>query len=234
MVGREALLRWSHPKRGNIPPDVFVPVIEDAGLMVQVGDWVIREACREAARWPDHARVAVNVSAAQLTGTGLLSTVVSALASSGLLAQRLELEVTESIFLADDAVTRDTLQRLRTLGIRLALDDFGTRYSSLGMLGRGEFAKIKIDRSFVNGAAAGKKSDRAIVEAIIALARGLDLEVTAEGIETNEEAEHMERMGCMQLQGFHFGRPMPADAIEQPTISSVPVRERRHALGRGR
>ena len=213
MVGREALLRWRHPKRGDIPPDQFIPIIEDAGLIHQIGDWVIREACAEAAGWDGEMRVAVNISAAQLTGASLAKTVLSALASTRLQPSRLELEVTESVFLGDDAATLASLERLRALGVRLVLDDFGKGYSSFGYLSRAHFAKIKIDQSFVRGAAEGAQDCVAIVNAILALARGLGVETTAEGVETERQAEVMRQLGCTQLQGFHFGRPVRAEEL---------------------
>ena len=213
VAAREALLRWRHPKRGDIPPDQFIPIIEDAGLIHQIGDWVIREACAEAASWDESIRVAVNVSAAQLTGAGLAKTVLGALAATRLEPSRLELEVTESVFLGDDAATLASLERLRALGVRLVLDDFGKGYSSFGYLSRAQFAKIKIDQSFVRGAAVGARDCVAIVHAILALARGLGVETTAEGVETVEQANVMRRLGCTQLQGFHFGRPVPAAAL---------------------
>ncbi|MDP9424221.1 MAG: EAL domain-containing protein [Pseudomonadota bacterium] len=211
VVGREALLRWRHPKRGDIPPDQFIPIIEDAGLIHQIGDWVIREACAEAVRWDGLMRVAVNISAAQLTGAGLAKTVLGALASTRLHPGRLELEVTESVFLGDDAATLASLERLRALGVRLVLDDFGKGYSSFGYLSRAHFAKIKIDQSFVRGAAEGAQDCVAIVHAILALARGLGVETTAEGVETETQANVMRQLGCTQLQGFHFGRPVRAE-----------------------
>ncbi len=212
-VGREALLRWNHPTRGDIPPDLFVPIIEDAGLIHQIGDWVIHEACAEAVKWPDHLTVAVNVSAAQLSGAGLANTVLGALAASGLAPDRLELEVTESVFLGDDATTLASLERLRALGMRMVLDDFGKGYSSFGYLSRARFSKIKIDQSFVRGAADGERESVAIVNAIMALARGLGMETTAEGVETPMQAQVMARLGCDQLQGFYFGRPVAAGEI---------------------
>ena len=214
VVGREALLRWHHPRRGDIPPDQFIPIIEDAGLIHQIGDWVIREACAEAAGWDRQMRVAVNISAAQLTGAGLAKTVLGALASTRLEPSRLELEVTESVFLGDDAATLASLERLRALGVRLVLDDFGKGYSSFGYLSRAKFAKIKIDQSFVRGAAEGARDCVAIVHAILALARGLGVETTAEGVETEVQADVMRQLGCTQLQGFHFGRPVRADQLE--------------------
>ena len=214
VVAHEALLRWRHPRRGDIPPDQFVPIIEDAGLIHQIGDWVIREACAEAARWERPLRVAVNISAAQLTGAGLAKTVLGALAKSRLEPGRLELEVTESVFLGDDAATLASLERLRALGVRLVLDDFGKGYSSFGYLSRARFSKIKIDQSFVRGAADGARDCVAIVNAILALARGLGVDTTAEGVETEAQAEIMRSLGCTQLQGFYFGRPVAADRIE--------------------
>ncbi|MEO7787282.1 MAG: EAL domain-containing protein [Sphingomicrobium sp.] len=214
VVGHEALLRWSHPRRGAIGPDVFVPIIEDVGLIHQIGDWVIREACAEAARWPRDRRVAVNVSVAQLTGAGLRQTVEEGLAASGLAPERLELEVTENVFLGDDIATLAALSSLQSLGVRLVLDDFGKGYSSFGYLSRACFAKIKIDQLFVRGAAAGRRESVAIVKSILALARGLGVETTAEGIETTAQAELMAHLGCTQLQGFLFGKPVAAAQIE--------------------
>jgi diguanylate cyclase (GGDEF)-like protein len=212
-VGREALLRWRHPVRGEISPELFVPIIEDSGLIHQIGDWAIREACIEAASWPEALTVAVNVSAAQLSGAGLAKTVLSALATSGLAPGRLELEVTESVFLGDDAATLASLERLRALGVRMVLDDFGKGYSSFGYLSRARFSKIKIDQSFVRAAATGERESAAIVHAILALARGLGVETTAEGVETAEQAAVMRRFGCDQLQGFYFGRPVAASDL---------------------
>jgi predicted signal transduction protein with EAL and GGDEF domain len=209
-VACEALLRWHHPTRGEIPPQRFIPIIEDAGLIHRIGDWVIRGACEEAASWDRPLRIAVNVSAAQLTGSGLAQTVVNALGMTGLAPERLELEVTESVFLGEDSATLASLDRLRKLGVRLVLDDFGKGYSSFGYLARARFSKIKIDQTFVRGAAQGARESVAIVHAILALARGLDIETTAEGIESAEQAKAMRELGCTQLQGFHFGRPAPA------------------------
>ena len=224
LVGREALLRWNHPTRGPIPPDQFIPIIEDAGLIHQIGEWVIREACREASRWDPSIRIAVNISAAQLSGSGLAETVLGALASSGLAPARLELEVTESIFLGDDLATLASLERLRALGARLVLDDFGKGYSSFGYLSRAQFAKIKIEQMFVRGAADGERDCMAIVNAIIALANGLDIETTAEGVETEAQAAAMRAVGCNQLQGFHFGRPVPAEDLAKQLATSERLR----------
>jgi EAL domain-containing protein (putative c-di-GMP-specific phosphodiesterase class I) len=237
IVGKEALLRWSHPERGEIPPDLFVPVIEDVGLISKVGNWVIRQACDDAKSWPTEMRVAVNVSAAQLAGCGLASAVVGALASSGLSPERLELEITESIFMADDVATLDSLDRLRKLGVQLVLDDFGTGYSSFGYLARARFHKIKIDKSFVHAVAEGSRQACAIVEAIVALAHGLSLKITAEGVESAEQARVMQALGCDLLQGFHFGRPaqqLAAASAVRPEPAPEPrlPATRRKAVGR--
>lgn len=221
LVGREALLRWDHPTRGPISPETFIPIIEDAGLIHRIGDWVIREACKEAASWPEKARIAVNISAAQLSGAGLAKTVVSALATSGLEPNRLELEVTESIFLGDDAETLASLERLRALGVRLVIDDFGKGYSSFGYLARAHFSKIKIDSMFARGAAEGDRNCLAIVRAILALADGLGVETTAEGIEEEAQALAMQELGIDQLQGYYFGRPEIPEARPE-----IPVAKR--------
>jgi diguanylate cyclase (GGDEF)-like protein len=225
-VGCEALLRWHHPTRGEIPPQRFIPIIEDAGLIHRIGDWVIRGACAEAASWDRPLRIAVNVSAAQLTGPGLAQTVVNALAATGLAPDRLELELTESVFLGEDAATLTSLERLRTLGVRLVLDDFGKGYSSFGYLARARFAKIKIDQTFVRGAAQGARESVAIVHAILALARGLGVETTAEGIETGEQAQVMRALGCTELQGFHFGHPAAAPGLKAPFAEPRQARRR--------
>ncbi|HVM22510.1 MAG TPA: EAL domain-containing protein [Sphingomicrobium sp.] len=231
VLGYEALLRWKHPTLGDIPPDRFVPIIEDAGLMNQIGSWVIREACAEAANWPSAHRVAVNVSATQINGASLAATVVGALAESGLPAERLELEVTESIFLGEDDATLSALAGLRALGVRLAIDDFGKGYSSFGYLARAQFAKIKIDQSFVRGVAEGRRESVAIVEGMLALARGLGVETTAEGIETEREAQLMGALGCSQLQGFLFGYPEPAARRHIGHRAKPQERGRRRAAG---
>jgi diguanylate cyclase (GGDEF)-like protein len=210
-LGYEALLRWNHPTEGDIPPDRFVPIIEDAGLINDIAGWVIRQACAEAATWPRPCRIAVNVSPVQLTASQLAETVASALAISGLLPDRLEIEVSERIFMGDDDATLESLGRLRELGVRLVIDDFGTGHSSFGYFHRAHFSKIKIDKLFVHGAAAGQREHLAIIEAILALARRLDIETTAEGIETQRQEQVMRQLGCGQLQGFRFGRPAVID-----------------------
>lgn len=212
VVAFEALLRWNHPVRGEVSPDVFIPIAEEAGLIRPIGEWVLRTACAEAARWPDHIKLAINLSAIQVEAEGLLASVVSAIAHSGLSADRLEFEVTESVYLREGPAAAQTLEALKSLGVGLALDDFGTGYSSLGYLQRADFSKIKIDRSFVKSAAAGCQESLAIIQAIVAMAHGLGMTTTAEGVETEAERKLVRELGCHQIQGFLVGRPERAQA----------------------
>ena len=205
--GFEALLRWSHPTRGMISPADFVPIAEDSGIIVPLGDWALRAACATAAGWPGHLRVAVNVSAVQFRQPGLEQSVVRALAASGLPACQLELEITESVLLADAEAVVACLHRLRELGVRIALDDFGTGYSSLSYLRRFPFDKIKIDRSFIREI--GDPDTAAIVRAVAGLGARLGTVVTAEGVETATQLEQVRNEGCTEVQGFLFGRPLP-------------------------
>jgi diguanylate cyclase (GGDEF)-like protein/PAS domain S-box-containing protein len=215
LVGFEALLRWNNPKFGNVSPAKFIPVAEDARLIVPIGDFVLRRSCKDAMNWPESARVAVNISVDQLTSTNFVETVISALHDSGLPAWRLELEVTESIFLRDGTLAVQVLDRLRGLGIKLSLDDFGTGYSSLGYLRNVRFDTIKIDRSFVQGAAKNKAESLAIIRAVVALADSLNIATTAEGVETESELAMIQQLGCKKIQGYYFGRPMIfADSLE--------------------
>lgn len=208
LVGFEALVRWNNPKFGNVSPAKFIPVAEDARLIVPIGDFVLRKACKDAMSWPETARVAVNISVDQLTSTNFVETVISALHDSGLAAWRLELEVTESIFLRDGTLAVQVLDRLRGLGIKLSLDDFGTGYSSLGYLRNVQFDTIKVDRSFVQGAAKNKAESLAIIRAVVALADSLNIATTAEGVETEAELAMIQQLGCKKIQGYYFGRPM--------------------------
>ena len=208
--GFEALLRWQHPELGNISPARFVPVAEEARLIAPIGEWVLRSACEEAMRWPDTVRIAVNVSAEQLTDPNFVTAVVSSLAHSRLPAQRLELEVTESVFMREGTGAVAVLEQLLKLGIRLALDDFGTGYSSLGYLSKTKFSTIKIDRSFVQGAAKNVPEALAIIRAVVAMADSLGMSTTAEGVETDSEYQLVRRLGCRKVQGYLFGRPMSA------------------------
>jgi len=219
IVSFEALLRWHNDQHGLVSPAKFIPLAEDTRLIVPIGEWVLREACREAMRWPPHIRVAVNVSGEQLLDSNFAATVVGALSLSGLAPQRLELEVTESIFVRDDNLARATLEKVMALGCHVALDDFGTGYSSLGYLRRLRFSNIKVDRSFVQGAATGNPESLAIIRAVVAMADSLDMSTTAEGVETAAELAAVQQLGCRKIQGYYYGRPMAADDTLQLFLS---------------
>ena len=211
IVGFEALIRWHHPERGMISPAEFIPLAEETGLIMQLGEWVMQAACREAATWPEHISVAVNVSAVQFRSPLLVDVVAAALQDAGLPGSRLEIEVTESIMLQDNVATLAMLHRLHSLGVRISMDDFGTGYSSLSYLRSFPFDKIKIDQSFIRDL--DKQGDaRAIVSAISGLGRSLGMSTTAEGVETLEQFEQLRADGCMEAQGYLFGRPMPGEA----------------------
>lgn len=210
VLGFEALLRWTHPEMGAISPVKFIPVAEEARLIAPIGEWVLRTACKEAVSWPDPVRVAINVSAEQLIHPSFVAAVMSALAQSGLEAHRLELEVTESVFVNADTGALKILDQLISLGIQLSLDDFGTGYSSLGYLSRTRFNTIKIDRSFVVGASNKKAESLAIIRAVVTLAESLGMATTAEGVETEAELAMVRGLGCRKIQGYYFGRPMLA------------------------
>ncbi|MBV8913012.1 MAG: EAL domain-containing protein, partial [Acetobacteraceae bacterium] len=210
--GLEALLRWNHPDRGAVSPALFIPLAEEIGLIGPIGAWVLRQACADAAAWPGAPRVSVNLSPAQFRGNQLAAQVADALASSGLAAARLELEVTESLLLGDHEDVLNLLHELRQLGVRIAMDDFGTGYSSLSYLRRFPFDKIKIDQSFVRGL--GEQDDwSAIIRAIIGLGRSLGMAVNAEGVETAEQLEVLRAEGCGEVQGYLFSKAQPAGAI---------------------
>ena len=209
----EALLRWHHPTRGMVPPDIFIPVAEACGLIQDIGDWVLHEACRQNRAWRDAGlpplTLAVNVSAAQFHGERLFNTVSAALASNGLEPQWLELELTESVVMSDPAQSIDMLERLSRMGVLLAIDDFGTGYSSMSYLRRFPLDKLKIDRSFIKDMARGT-DDVTIVQAIISLAHSLRLKVVAEGVENAEQLKLLQELGCDKFQGYHFSRALPA------------------------
>ena len=211
--GFEALIRWNNQTLGNVSPARFIPLAEDSRLIAPIGEWVLRNACAEAMRWPSNLKVAINVSAEQLTDPKFASLVVSALAQSGLPPQRLEIEVTESVFLRDGGGAAQLLDQLIALGIRLSLDDFGTGYSSLGYLRKTQFSTIKVDRTFVVGAAKGHTESIAIIRAVVALADSLGMATTAEGAETEREVETIRSLGCSNIQGYYYGRPMPASEV---------------------
>ena len=212
VVGYEALLRWDHPVHGAISPAEFIPIAEDSGLIDPIGEWVLRTACAAAAAWPRPARVAVNVSPAQFLRPTLPALVASAIAHAGIAAHRLELEITESVFLNEDSSTARLLEALKATGARLVLDDFGTGYSSLAYLKKAPFDKIKIDQSFVRGAAHDPRNV-AIIRAVVAMAETLNLETTAEGVETQDEIALIRQLGCSHIQGFAYGQPMAPDAV---------------------
>lgn len=210
----EALLRWYSPERGTIRPQDFVPVAEETGLIAQVGEWVLHEACLAASRWPESVNVAVNLSTAQFRNRNLYSQITSALQTSGLDPRRLELEVTESLLLQESEATLRVLHHIRRLGVRISMDDFGTGYSSLSYLRSFPFDKIKIDRSFVKDLHAASDS-RAIVSAVIGLGRSLGMVTTAEGIETEEQLDAVRKEGCTEVQGFLLSPPLPASAVDR-------------------
>ncbi|WP_458760461.1 putative bifunctional diguanylate cyclase/phosphodiesterase [Afipia sp. TerB] len=212
IVAFESLLRWRHPVKGMISPGEFIPVAEDIGLIPTIGEWVLREACAEAARWPDDIKVAVNLSPVQFRSRNLTQIVLSALAQSGLSPKRLELEITESIFLAETETNLATLHRLREFGVRISMDDFGTGYSSLSYLRSFPFDKIKIDRSFVRDLSE-RPDCVAIVRAISGLGRSLNISTTAEGVETMDQLDTLRAEGCTEVQGFLFSAARPADDI---------------------
>ena len=210
----EALIRWNHPTRGLISPIDFIPVAEETGLIVPIGAWVVREACREAAQWPDHVRIAVNVSSVQFHRPGLSEVIFQALAASGLPPARLEIEITESIFLEGGEATLALLHSLRALGVRIALDDFGTGYSSLSYLQSFPFDKLKIDQSFIRDLLT-RPGASAVVRAITDLASALGMETTAEGVEDTAQLDQLREQGCSTVQGYLFARPMRADSVTQ-------------------
>jgi predicted signal transduction protein with EAL and GGDEF domain len=216
--GFEALLRWNHPEQGMIAPATFIPLAEEIGFIVPLGEWVIRQACAAAIRWPGDLRVAVNISAVQFRNPGLMQVIVGALANSGLDPTRLEIEITETVLLENKETTLDVLHQLRALGVRIAMDDFGTGYSSLTYLQCFPFDKIKIDRSFVKDIADNTGSLN-IVRAVAALANGMGMTATAEGVETREQLDRIKSEGCTEMQGFLFSQPLPAHEIERLFLS---------------
>jgi diguanylate cyclase (GGDEF)-like protein len=214
-VGHEALLRWQHPTRGLVAPDDFIPIAEETGLIVEIGQWVIREALSEAASWPAHMAVAVNLSPAQLRDKALLSTIIQTLASSGVAPNRLELEITETMLLQDTQEVLGLLHKLRALGVRIALDDFGTGYSSLNYLRSFPFDKIKIDRCFIAELTA-REDCQAIVRSVLSMASDLNMVTTAEGVEAFEQLEALRAGGCDQAQGYLFSKAVPAAELGLP------------------
>lgn len=222
ICGFEALLRWNHPERGLVPPMEFISLAEETELIIPIGEWVLRQACKEAASWPTDIGVAVNISPVQFKMRNLAQMVINALASSGLPAQRLELEITESVLLFKNESTLETLHQLRDLGVRISMDDFGTGYSSLSYLRSFPFDKIKIDRSFVHGATSIQDS-MAIIRAVTGLGTSLGMTTTGEGVETKEELEYLRKEGCTQAQGYFFSQPKPASEIRNMLSKQTPA-----------
>ncbi|SEO76445.1 EAL domain, c-di-GMP-specific phosphodiesterase class I (or its enzymatically inactive variant) [Methylobacterium sp. ap11] len=208
----EALLRWRHPREGFVSPGEFIPIAEATGQIRRLGAWALARACTDAAAWPAHLKVAVNLSPVQFVGDALVEEVAQTLAASGLPAERLELEITESVLLQDDDATLAILHRLRALGVSTAMDDFGTGYSSLSYLRRFPFDKIKIDQSFVRNLGHETGSSE-IVRAAVGLGKTFGMIVLAEGVETEEQAAILREAGCDELQGYLFGRPCPVDEV---------------------
>jgi predicted signal transduction protein with EAL and GGDEF domain len=210
--GFEALIRWNHPERGLVAPLDFIPLAEETALIVPIGEWVLRQACAEAVKWPGDITVAVNLSPAQFKMRNLSQMVMSALAQSGLPAKRLELEITESVLLVDNESTLATLHQLHNLGVRISMDDFGTGYSSLSYLRSFPFDKIKIDQSFVRDLASNVDS-KAIIRAVTVLGGSLGMTTIGEGVETQEQLEYLKQEGCTEGQGYFFSKPKPAREV---------------------
>jgi predicted signal transduction protein with EAL and GGDEF domain len=219
VAGVEALVRWRHPSEGLVPPDQFIPLAEETGLINPLGEWILRQACADAVKWPENVKVAVNLSAVQFRKGNLIDVVLRALVESGLNPRRLELEITESVLLTGDEDYLVTISQLKELGVTFALDDFGTGYSSLSYLTRFPFDKIKIDKSFTQGY--GKHAScEAVVASVIVLARGMKMVTTAEGVETEEQYRRLRRAGVTLVQGYLFGRPVPPSQLNFSTRQS--------------
>jgi EAL domain-containing protein (putative c-di-GMP-specific phosphodiesterase class I) len=208
----EALLRWKHPERGTVAPGEFLPIAEETGIIVSIGEWVLHHACAAATAWPDRISIAVNVSPIQFKSGRLVEQVKSAIALSGIDPKRLELEITETVLLANTDSTLQTLHRVRDLGVRISMDDFGTGFSSLNYLRSFPFDKIKIDRSFVHDSAANDES-RAIIKALIGLGHSLGISTTAEGVENEQQLSFVRDQGCDEVQGYLFSPPLPIKAV---------------------
>jgi diguanylate cyclase (GGDEF)-like protein len=221
LSGFEALARWNHPVRGPIGPDKFIPLAEECGMIGKLGQFVLRTALAEAAGWPESVRIAVNLSAIQFNDPSVIDLVAAAIAETKIRAQRVELEITEGVFLADSNATDITFARLKALGVRLALDDFGTGYSSLAYLQKAPFDKIKIDQTFVRGAASLTNRNSAIIRAIVTLADSLGMDTTAEGVETHDDLQLIRDLGVSQVQGYIFGKPVAAEAASAMANSAT-------------
>ena len=219
--GFEALVRWDHPLRGRVSPDKFIPLAEECGLIPRIGTWVLETALEEASHWPDSVRIAINLSPIQFNDPNIVDIVSSALARTSVRANRLELEITEGVFLAEGDTTDETFARLKDLGVRLALDDFGTGYSSLGYLKKAPFDKIKIDQSFVRGAASTTSRNSAIIRAIVTLAESLQMDTCAEGVETHDDLHLIRELGCSHVQGYIFGKPLESTAAREMASKAI-------------
>ncbi len=229
--GFEALVRWNHPTRGQVSPAKFIPLAEEAGLIGKIGEWVLREALEEAARWPEAVRLAVNLSPLQFNDPAVVPMIAKHLGETRVAAERLELEITEGVFLAEGDLTDDTFAKLKKLGVRLSLDDFGTGYSSLGYLKKAPFDKIKIDQSFVRGAASETNRNAAIIRAIVTLAETLGMDTCAEGVETHDDLQLIRELGVSMVQGYIFGKPSEA-TVARELANNVRVEAEGFACGR--
>jgi len=212
LAGAEALVRWEHPRRGLLGPDVFIPIAEETGLILPLSNWVLHAACQAAAGWPEDVMISVNLSSTEFQRGHLVARVKAVLVETGLNPARLELELTESVMLNDEKIALDTMQGLKALGVRLLMDDFGTGYSSLSYLRSFPFDGLKIDRSFVGGLTASG-GDQSIIQAIVGLGRALSLTVTAEGVETLDQLKALKDVQCDEAQGFYLSVPVNAQAI---------------------
>src|SRR3954447_22275854 len=232
VTGFEALVRWDHPEHGPVSPALFIPLAEEIGLINEIGEWVLRTACTEAALWPQNISVAVNLSPVQFKSVALPTNVRTVLSETGLAAKRLELEITEGVFLSNDEHVHDMIDSLKKIGLKLSLDDFGTGYSSLSYLQRVPFDKIKIDQSFVRGASDPESRNAALIRAMVGLAADLSMQTTAEGVETSEELMLVRNLGCSLVQGYIFGKPMPPEEAAQLAAKGAATRPDAHLTPR--
>ena len=223
IIGFEALVRWQHPQRGMIQPGTFIPLAEESGLIISMGEWIMREACRQAASWPNRLQIAINLSPVQFLHGDLPGLVHTVLLETGLAPSRLELEITEGVLIGDFSRAVSILRRLKALGVRIAMDDFGTGYSSLSYLQAFPFDKIKIDQAFISNLERNPQS-ATIIRAVIGLARGLELPVVAEGVETNDQLAFLTKESCDEIQGFLIGRPLPIE--DYAALTGQPAKPR--------